>query len=78
MSVSSIILLLCVFYRAPLIATAQDVINRTSLINIARIDEQVVNGATMLTLYYLSYEQVELASILYLLDPYEFSVRFAE
>ena len=52
--------------------TIQDVYNRKPFVSVTRIDQQVVNRATMPRSLLLLYEQAEPAPALQLLDPYRF------
>ncbi len=52
--------------------TIQDVNNRKPFVSVTRIDQQVVNRATMPQSLRLLYEQAERAPALHLLNPYRF------
>ena len=55
-----------------LLVTIQDVNNRKPFVSVTRIDQQVVNRATMPQSLRLLYEQAEPAPALHLLNPYRF------
>jgi hypothetical protein len=50
--------------------TIQDVNNRKPFVSVTRVDQQVVNRATMPQSLRLLYEQAEPAPALHLLNPY--------
>ncbi len=50
--------------------TIQDVNNRKPFVSVTRIDQQVVNRATMPQSLRLLYDQAEPAPALHLLNPY--------
>ena len=50
----------------------QDVHNRKTFVSVTRIDQQVVNRATIPRSLLLLYEQAEPPPALHLLDPYRF------
>jgi hypothetical protein len=52
------------------IVTIQDVHNRKPFVSVTRIDQQVVNRATMPRSLCLLYEKAEPAPALHLLNPY--------
>ncbi len=52
--------------------TIQDVNNRKPFVSVTRVDQQVVNRATMPQSLRLLYEQAEPAPALHLLNPYRF------
>jgi hypothetical protein len=54
------------------VVTIQDVHNRKPFVSVTRIDQQVVNRATMPRSLRLLYEQANPAPALHLLDPYRF------
>ncbi len=56
--------------------TIQDVNNRKPFVSVTRIDQQVVNRATMPQSLRLLYEQAEPAPALHLLNPYRLVSKF--
>lgn len=52
------------------LVTIQDVNNRKPFVSVTRIDQQVVNRATMPKSLHSLYEQAEPAPALHLLNPY--------
>jgi WAS family protein 3 len=59
-----------------LLVTIQDVNNRKPFVSVTRIDQQVVNRATMPQSLRLLYDQAEPAPALHLLNPYRFACRY--
>ncbi len=55
--------------------TIQDVNNRKPFVSVTRVDQQVVNRATMPQSLRLLYEQAEPAPALHLLNPYRFEFK---
>ncbi len=54
------------------LVTIQDVNNRKPFVSVTRIDQQVVNRATMPISLRFLYDQAEPAPALHLLNPYRF------
>jgi hypothetical protein len=56
--------------------TIQDVNNRKPFASVTRVDQQIVNRATMPKSLHLLYEKAEPAPALHLLNPYRFVLIF--
>ncbi len=64
------------FFFLICLVTIQDVNNRKPFVSVTRIDQQVVNRATMPQSLRLLYDQAQPAPALHLLNPYRLGLFF--